>query len=378
MSRPLRHNQQDPGSHPLAPPPPDRLGVGPGQLDPNRDDYLQSLFGGLDLAPVRAEVSEIILGDEPDEASPAPAHGVGIFDLGIDWPDTAGEPPAPEADTMPVHSADLSLVEARVLLERPFFALARRPVPRLPAYTDPTGRLNLQVTAADPARGVATLADADILIVLTSLMNANRGAGGRVEAQVCLPASTWLRLSRRQTGGRQRRLLAEALDRLRETCITTNIGPTGEPGPMRGFSLLAGWSQQGRKGLTLTAGDWLVEAVEAGALLSLTEGYFDLPLGYARWLYRTARKHAGRQAGGYRAYDRTLWRKSGATGTLAHFRTELKRLVLADALPDYRLTWIPGGLARDPQIWMRPDTKGKRDGVKLTAQRRAARGTSRI
>jgi hypothetical protein len=56
----------------------------------------------------------------------------------------------------------------------------------------------------------------------------------------------------------------------------------------------------------------------------------------------------------------------------------LKRLVLADALPDHRLTWIPGGLARDPQIWMRPDTKGKRDGVKLTAQRQAARGTSRI
>lgn len=319
----------------------------PNQPDLNMPDLWEIDWGEPEPQPARPEAVEIWL----------------PFDI---------EPPAPQQEPIEPEEvqsalpnpASLALVEARVLLERPFYALSSRPVAQLPPYTDPKGRLHLQVTAADPTKGVATLADADILIVLTSLMNANRGPGRRVDPQVCLPAATWLQLCHRlkdgaRKGGRQYRLLDEALERLRGTCITTNIGATGQPGPTRSFSLLADWSRQGRSGLTLTAGDWLVEVVTANAVLSLSRSYFDLPGGYARWLYRTARKHAGTQADGVAMRISTLRMKSGSISPAARFRFELKRLVDEDGLPDYVLGWIPSKLGREPQVSMRY-AEGKR------------------
>lgn len=354
----------------------------PNQPDLNMPDLIEIDLGDAEPQPALPESSMILLpiGDEPpalsrepqviefplpsDEDPPKRTRTIGNIDLETGQITEIEGPiePAEIQTTLP-NPGRLALVEARVLLERPFFALSTRPVPLLPPYTDPKGRLHLQVTAADPTKGVATLADADILIVLTSLMNANRRSSGRVNPQVHLLAATWLQLCRRhgeggRKGGRQYRLLDEALERLRGTRITTNIGPTGQAGPTRSFSLLADWSRQGRAGLTLTAGDWLVEAVEANALLSLSPYYFDLPGGYARWLYRTARKHAGKQVGSVKMRISTLRMKSGSTSPAARFRFELKRLVTEDRLPDYRFTWLTGQPGREPMVEMEfePDT----------------------
>jgi plasmid replication initiation protein len=248
------------------------------------------------------------------------------------------------------------LFDVRALMERPFFALAGKPPPALPPYRSPDGRLTLNVEALDPARGVATIRDADSIIYVVSAMTAARTDAGGGEAELrtlCVQPGELLKAIGRPTGGRQFQLLAQSLERLRGTRIRTNIGPDGCLRDPQDFSLIESWQHGGRgRPWRIVLSAWLADAINQRQVLPISPDYFALSGGHERWLYRVARKHAGHQREGWTATLPMLWRKAGALSPLPRFVFELRRLCeIPDRLPEYGLTWRePDGDRRYPEI----------------------------
>jgi plasmid replication initiation protein len=75
-------------------------------------------------------------------------------------------------------------------------------------------------------------------------------------------------------------------------------------------------------------------------VLTLNREYFRLGGGLERRLYELARKHCGQQAKWMISME-LLHKKSGSGDLLKRFRAAVKRLVLADGLPDYRMFYAP-------------------------------------
>jgi plasmid replication initiation protein len=76
------------------------------------------------------------------------------------------------------------------------------------------------------------------------------------------------------------------------------------------------------------------------ALLTLHPDYFALAGGLERAIYRIARKHAGDQAGGWTCRVSVLHDKTGSESPLKQFNYLLKRIVAANDLPEYDLTFV--------------------------------------
>ena len=242
------------------------------------------------------------------------------------------------------------LRDQREMMERPFFSLARgkRVVPI--DYRSPAGDVRVLVEG-DPAAGMATIRDADVLIHLISLIAACVRAGEAPPATFVLRPRALLRATGRGTTGESYRLLEGALERLAVTRVTTTIraGAEGE----RRFGWLDGW-QRTAEGLALTPCAWLVEgAAMAGGVLAIDPGYFALTGGRERFLYRCARKHAGGAGvGGFAISLPTLYAKSGALGGYDRFARWIAAAVPADRLPGYTLAIEPRD-GRAPMLRMR-------------------------
>jgi plasmid replication initiation protein len=133
------------------------------------------------------------------------------------------------------------------------------------------------------------------------------------------------------------------LERLTHTAVRTNIRAQGKR-KAASFHWLESWTEvvdekTGQtNGMTLTLPDWLYEGiVMKGGVLTIHEDYFLLTGGIERWLYRIARKHAGKQEHGWAFSMRQLHEKSGSTARLSDFAIDVRKVVEADFLPEYAL-----------------------------------------
>jgi plasmid replication initiation protein len=137
--------------------------------------------------------------------------------------------------------------------------------------------------------------------------------------------------------------LKAALDRLQSTTVATSLRQVSER-RMHRFSWINEWTERadgsGRaEGIDLIVPDWFYRAVLDEALvLSIDREYFKLTGGLERWLYRIVRKHAGRQAAGWRFDFRHLHSKSASLSPFKRFALELRNLVRRQPLPGYRLS----------------------------------------
>jgi plasmid replication initiation protein len=86
----------------------------------------------------------------------------------------------------------------------------------------------------------------------------------------------------------------------------------------------------------LTLSRWLYNAVLAREVLTLNRKYLRLGGGLERRLYELASKHCGQQSK-WTISRELLHKKSGSCDSLKCFRAAVKRLLLADGLPDYRM-----------------------------------------
>ena len=240
----------------------------------------------------------------------------------------------------------LPLKDQREVMERPFFSLSKRKRLQPIEYTSPDGEIWVHVSA-NPAFGIATIWDADILIWATSRINQMREAGANDLPRTLHTTSyDLLKAIRRDTGGKGYRELQAALQRLEATTIQTSMRAPKRQKRAQ-FGWLDEWTMEvdaatgSPRGLTLTLSNWVYEGlIRDRALLTLHPDYFTLSGGVERAIYRIARKHAGDQAAGWTCRVSILHDKTGSESPLKQFAYLLRRIVTANNLPEYDLSFV--------------------------------------
>jgi plasmid replication initiation protein len=234
---------------------------------------------------------------------------------------------------------DLAPRDAQDLMAYPFFSLAK--THRVTPIDYRTGEIAIRVEAV-PEHGMATIWDADILIWAASQIVQARDSGLRTSRLMAATPYEILTFIGRGDSARDYHRLKAALDRLQSTTVATTLRQTSERRARR-FSWINEWTERadahGRAdGIDLIVPDWFYKAVLDDALvLTIDREYFKLTGGLERWLYRIARKHAGRQRAGWRFDFRHLYDKSASLSPFKRFAFELRDIARRQPLPSYRL-----------------------------------------
>jgi plasmid replication initiation protein len=234
---------------------------------------------------------------------------------------------------------DLAPRDAQDLMAYPFFSLAK--THRVTPIDYRAGEIAIRVEAVSE-HGMATIWDADILIWAASQIVQARDTGLRTSRLMAATPYEILTFVGRGDSARDYHRLKAALDRLQSTTVATTLRQTSERRAHR-FSWINEWTERedahGRAdGIDLIVPDWFYKAVLDDALvLTIDREYFKLTGGLERWLYRIARKHAGRQRAGWRFDFRHLYDKSASLSPFKRFAFELRDIARRQPLPGYRL-----------------------------------------
>ena len=260
---------------------------------------------------------------------------------------------------------DMAPRDAQDLMAHPFFSLAksRRTVP----IDFRSGEVTVRVEGT-LEHGIATIWDADILIWAASQIVEAANLGFQTSRFLRFTPYQLLTAIGRQTGSRDYRLLKGALARLQSTVIRTTIR-NGEHWRRQQFSWINEWGEcttrDGRvEGIEFVLPDWLYRGViDRSLVLAIDPAYFRLTGGIERWLYRVARKHAGRQPAGWTFEIAHLHAKSGSQARVSDFAIDIRRIVARQPLPGYRLALERTG--RQERLHIRPInlSTGPVDGV---------------
>lgn len=239
----------------------------------------------------------------------------------------------------------LAARDSQDLMAYPFFSLAK--TKRVAPIHFRNHHLTIEVEATSQF-GMATIWDADVLIWAASQLVEARDRGLPTSRLMVMTPYEILTFGRRGTSVRAYHRLKAALDRLQSTTIATSIRQPTERRLHR-FSWINEWTERadadGRPlGIELVLPDWFYRGLlDDGLFLTIDSAYFQLTGGIERWLYRLARKHAGRQAAGWRFDFRYLHAKSGSLASYRNFAIDLRAIALRQAIPGYQLTVVRRG-----------------------------------
>ncbi|MCA1476799.1 MULTISPECIES: replication initiator protein A [Bradyrhizobium] len=242
-------------------------------------------------------------------------------------------------DPFVVATGDASPRDQRDLMERPFFSLAK--AKRTTPILYEAGDICVEVYAV-PEHGMATIWDADVLIWAASQIVEAENVGLKTSRFLRFTPYQLLTAVGRQTGARDYKLLKGALTRLQATVIRTSIRQ-GEHWRRHQFSWINEWEECARRdgrveGMEFVLPDWFYRGViDRSLVLTIDPAYFSLTGGIERWLYRVARKHAGRQPRGWRFEVAHLYAKSGSLVRVSDFALQIRRIAARQPLPGYRL-----------------------------------------
>jgi plasmid replication initiation protein len=240
------------------------------------------------------------------------------------------------------------------------------------------GERYVRVTA-NATHGMATIWDFDVILWAVSQLNEAVNKDLPVSPEIRFQPYDMLRSIGREVGGKDYAELEAALNRLAGTLVETNIRAAGLA-RRSGFHLLEGWKHDvdeatGRsRGMTLTVPRWIFDGVvKERDVLAVPREYFDITSGIARWLYRVARRHAGKQATGWRFTMKELHARSGSTRPMKKFAHDM-RAVVEKGIPEYQLEILKGQTGAEVVAMIRDPTK-----VGLPQRRDLARlGTAAI
>jgi plasmid replication initiation protein len=246
----------------------------------------------------------------------------------------------PNRDFFVADILDCALKDDRHSMEHPMFSLSKKHDHRIRHY-EHNGNT---VTIKPGADGLATIWDKDILVYAVSQLIEGMNQGREPSRVVRMTAYDLLVNTNRHTGGGDYEQLTDAFRRLSGTRVETNIMTNGER-IRQGFGLIDEWRVVERNpangrmmAIELTLSRWLYNAVIAREVLTLNRDYFRLGGALERRLYELARKHCGQQARWSIGME-LLHKKSGSSDLLKRFRAAVKRLILADSLPQYRMIY---------------------------------------
>ncbi len=242
-------------------------------------------------------------------------------------------------DPFVIMTGEASPRDQRDLMERPFFSLSKSRRTRPILYR--SGDVEVQVHGL-PEHGMATIWDADLLIWAASQIVDAENHGLPTSRRLRFTPYQVLTAIGRSTGATEYRLFKAALRRLQSTAVATTIRQ-GEHWRRQQFSWINEWEERSARngrveGVEVILPDWFYRGVvDRSLVLTIDPRYFRLTGGIERWLYRVARKHAGRQPGGWVFELAHLHHKSGSLARPSDFALDIRRIVARQPLPGYRL-----------------------------------------
>ena len=244
----------------------------------------------------------------------------------------------PQQDLFICDVADAVLKDIMQHMEHPFYSLSKKPETKVRRY-EHNGHW-IEITPS--VKGQATIYDKDILIYCISQIMSKLNRGEPVAKRVRLTSRELLMFTNRGTSGRDYTALAEAIDRLAGTRISTNIKVNGEE-QFDNFGLIDAASIRRKNGLDgrllwceVSLSDWVFNAIRANEVLALHPDYFRLRKPLERRVYELARKHCGSQREWKISLEKLL-KKSGSQSPTKRFRQMIRELAVSDHLPDYHV-----------------------------------------
>lgn len=254
--------------------------------------------------------------------------------------DATADPSEPEQLTIFLEGniSDIAAKEDRASLEYPLFSLSKSPDTKVREYS--RGGKVLKIIPS--VVGAANQFDKDLLIwAVTRLVDLrNRDPNRRLSRTIRFESYSFLKATKRSTGGAAYRRLVDCCQRLRGTVLQTNIQTT-EGERTRGFGMIDSYEVvratkdgAGALELEITVSEWLFRQIEGFEVLTLDQGYFDLKQPIERRLYELARKHCGEQPMWKVGID-VLLAKCGSRQARKHFMDDLKKIAARDKLPAY-------------------------------------------
>lgn len=207
--------------------------------------------------------------------------------------------------------------------------------------------------------GMATVWDYDIVLMmishLTESMNLFHAGRGQMPGRKFVPHLTDItKFTRRAKGGRAAEEIESALDRLQGTIIKSvrvsrSRNGKGTEREVESEGLIARYKVVSRTetgkvaSIEIEAPNWIYNEITAGArpdVLTVHPDYFLIDLGLGRFVYRLARRAAGKTQAKW-AF-KTIYERSGSTGTFKEFCRMMRSLIAADDLPEYSLKMVDG------------------------------------
>lgn len=230
------------------------------------------------------------------------------------------------------------------MMEVPFLALSKnRRAPIIYEKHDGPNMIKVKVSR-HTGHFLASIYDWDIVLFVAGKMQEILNKGSDIPPRtMTFPRHEILKSLKKHDGKKEELDLRAALSRLQRTGIDTTI--RNEDGKYdAGFGFLDSWGYTKRKDIReihITLSQWLYDGIcIKGSLLMVDPDYFSITSGLKRFLYRTARKHAGGHGKTWEFSVETLYEKSGSERELRFFKRDLKEAVLKNDIPGYHLKWI--------------------------------------
>ena len=259
----------------------------------------------------------------------------------------------PQKDFFILDITDVAAKDDLASMEHPLFSLATKPDMRHLAYINGENRLEITPSGV----GLPTIFDKDILIFCISQLIHMKNRGEKIGKRVRFAARELMIATNRRTDGDSYIRLGQAFKRLVGTTFQTTIR-TGNKREVRTFSLLdeGGYvmKEEGAWRLDyceVVLSDWFMRAIEANEVVSISPDYFRLRRPLERRIYEIARKHCGNQKQ-WKIGLAKLQEKTGSNAPLKRFRHNIRKIILEDHTPFYRLE-----LTDDDLVIFRPRTK---------------------
>lgn len=222
-----------------------------------------------------------------------------------------------------------------------------------------------EVIVSSGVYGMASVFDYDLVLMatshLTEAMNRFRKGDGEKPLQLFRPhIGDVIKFTKKTEGGNQRAAVVGALERLSTThvkiqrtrMIKDRMVVTDEGENLIGpYRTIANAKNGNIEYIEFKVADWLYKEITGSVkpdILAVHPEYFESESGYSRFIYRLARKAAGKDMSTW-GFD-LIYQRSGSDTTFKEFSRSLRKVIKENDVPEYDLSEEPG--QRGPQLRM--------------------------